>query len=115
MSSMEDEIVELKSYFKHHRIVTYAMLGFMVVSTLATTVAFQSLNQQTDMRSRAAEQEPSATPTPTVAPNCGAYCFIPSVTSCVGGAQCFPCTGGSCTEDVGICGGVICNPYPTPY
>lgn len=55
MSSVEDEILQLKSYFKHHRIITYAMLGFIVFSTLVTTVTLQSINQSTYTPSIAAE------------------------------------------------------------
>lgn len=55
MADLEHEIVELKQYFKHHRIVTYVMLAFIVLSSVMVSSSLQSLNQQQSVQSRASE------------------------------------------------------------
>lgn len=55
MSDLESEILQLKQYFKHHRIVTYVMLGFIVLSSVMVSSSLQSLNRQQSIQSRASE------------------------------------------------------------
>ncbi len=46
MPNLEEEVSQLKTYFKHHRIVTYASITFMVLLSFVTLASFQSLNTE---------------------------------------------------------------------
>lgn len=62
MSSVEEEILQLKSYFKHHRIITYATLGFLSLFTLVSIVSFQSLNSDNQYTTSSSAEEASSCP-----------------------------------------------------
>ncbi len=71
MSSLEEEVLQLKSYFKHHRIVTYAILGFVVLTSVITSASLRSLSDEKTLQSRAADNANQPPPSCSYENSCG--------------------------------------------